>query len=57
MLAYFGPKLQTILETETSGFITAAVLSHYEKSAVLRPVAFRTKKMMQAEFNYSIFDK
>ncbi|KAI0992807.1 hypothetical protein K3495_g15377 [Podosphaera aphanis] len=57
MLAHFDPKLQTILETDASDFVTAAVLSQYDDSGVLRPVAFMSKKMLPAECNYEIFDK
>ncbi|KAI0998309.1 hypothetical protein K3495_g9886 [Podosphaera aphanis] len=57
MLAHFDPTLQTILETDASDFVTAAVLSQYDKSGILRPVAFMSKKMIPAECNYEIFDK
>ncbi|KAI0992164.1 hypothetical protein K3495_g16022, partial [Podosphaera aphanis] len=57
MLAHFDPRLQTVLETDASDFVTAAVLSQYDHSGVLRPVAFMSKKMLPAECNYEIFDK
>lgn len=57
MLAHFDPKLQTVLETDASDFVTAAVLSQYDKTGILRPVAFMSKKMIPAECNYEIFDK
>ncbi|KAI1007707.1 hypothetical protein K3495_g522 [Podosphaera aphanis] len=57
MLAHFVPTLQTILETDSSDFVTAAVLSQYDKSGIFRLVAFMSKKMIPAECNYEIFDK
>ncbi|KAI0996376.1 hypothetical protein K3495_g11804 [Podosphaera aphanis] len=57
MLAHFDPSRQTILETDASDYVTAAVLSQYDDSGILRPVAFMSKKMLPAECNYEIFDK
>ncbi|KAI0992440.1 hypothetical protein K3495_g15745, partial [Podosphaera aphanis] len=57
MLAHFDPGRQTVLETDASDFVTAAVLSQYDTSGVLRPVAFMSKKMLPAECNYDIYDK
>lgn len=57
MLAHFDPNKQTILETDASDYVTAAVLSQYDDSGILRPVAFMSKKMLPAECNYEIFDK
>ena len=57
MLAHFNPKKQTILETDASDYLTAAVLSQYDDEGVLRPIAFMSKKMLPTECNYEIFDK
>lgn len=57
ILAHFDPERKTILETDASDFVTAAVLSQYDERDVLRPVAFMSKKMLPAECNYEIFDK
>ncbi|KAI0992257.1 hypothetical protein K3495_g15929 [Podosphaera aphanis] len=57
MLAHFDPGRQTVLETDASDFVTAAVLSQYDTSAVLRPVVFMSKKKLPAECNYDIYDK
>lgn len=57
ILAHFDPKLQTLLETDASDFVTAAVLLQYDQSGTLRPVAFMPKEMIPAECNYEIFDK
>ncbi|KAI0991950.1 hypothetical protein K3495_g16237, partial [Podosphaera aphanis] len=57
MLAHFDPRRQTVMETDASDFVTAAILSQYDDSGTLRPVAFMSKKMLPAECNYEIFDK
>lgn len=57
MLAHFDPKLQIFLETDASDFVTAAVLLQYDKSGILRPVVFMSKKMIPVECNYEIYDK
>lgn len=57
MLAHFDPQRQTILETDASDYVTAAILSQYDDKNILRPVAFMSKKMLPAECNYEIFDK
>lgn len=57
MLAHFDPKKQTILETDASDYVTAAILSQYDDRGILRPIAFMSKKMLPAECNYEIFDK
>ena len=57
MLALFDPSLPTTLETDTSDFITAAVLSQTQNDGILRPVVFMSRKMSSPECNYDIFDK
>lgn len=57
MLAHFEPQRQTVLETDASDYVTAAILSQYDDSGILRPVAFMSKKMLPAECNYEIYDK
>ncbi|KAI1008075.1 hypothetical protein K3495_g160 [Podosphaera aphanis] len=57
MLAHFDPGRQTVLETDASDIVTAAVLSQYDTSGVLQPVAFMSKKKLPAECIYVIYDK
>lgn len=57
ILAMFEPGLETVLETDASDFVTAAVLSQRGRDGILRPVAFLSKKMTPAECNYDIYDK
>ena len=46
-----------ILETDSSNFVSARVLSQYDDSGVLHPVAFFSKKHTATEYNYEIYDK
>lgn len=57
MLAHFDTWRRTFLETDSSDYVTAAVLSRYDNNDLLRPVAFMSKRMLPAEYNYEIFDK
>jgi hypothetical protein len=56
ILAHFDPDKETWVETDSSDFVTAGVLSQIH-DGVLRPVAFFSKKMTPAETNYMIYDK
>ena len=57
MLAHFDPRKKTVLETDASDYVTAAILSQYDDNHILRPVAFMSKKMLPAQCNYEIYDK
>lgn len=57
VLAYFIPRLETILETNASNFVTVAVLSQRSRDSVMRLVAYLLRKISLAECNYDIYDK
>jgi hypothetical protein len=57
VLAQFDPDRETVLETDASGYVVAGCLSQYDDQAVLRPVAYFSKKMDQHQVNYEIHDK
>ncbi|KAI3638678.1 hypothetical protein MIR68_003176 [Amoeboaphelidium protococcarum] len=46
-----------IVETDSSDFAIAGVLSQYDENGELRPVAFYSRQMIPAERNYEIYDK
>ena len=56
VLAHYNTSLETWVETDSSDFMTAGVLSQMHNS-VLRPVVFFSKKMSSAQCNYMIYDK
>jgi len=46
-----------IVECDASDFAVGGVLSQYDASDTLRPVAFYSRQMLPAERNYEIYDK
>ena len=56
VLAHYNASLKTWVETDSSDFVTADVLSQMH-NGVFRPVAFFLKKMLPVECNYMIYDK
>ena len=57
VLAHPDPTRQYILNTDASGFATAAVLSQQQLDGTTRPVAYHSRKMNAAERNYDVHDK
>jgi hypothetical protein len=60
ILRHFDPALETIVETDASDFAAAGVLSQRfpaGDSLVLHPVAYYSRKLTPAEYNYGIGDK
>jgi hypothetical protein len=57
VLAQWDFDLDTVVETDSSGWCLGAALSQISKEGILRPVAFFSKKMSPAECNYEIYDK
>ena len=45
------------METDTSNFAIAAILSQQDDEGKWRPVAFMSKALNDAERNYKIYDK
>ena len=54
--AHFNPELETWVETDSSDFVAAVVLSQMH-DGVLKPVAYYSKMLTPAERNYMIYDK
>jgi hypothetical protein len=57
VLARFDPDRDVIVETDTSDYVSAGVLSQYDDDNILHPVAYFSKKHSPAECNYEIYDK
>lgn len=55
-LFHYDPTKRTVIETDASDFMTAGVLSQYHGTD-LKPVAFFSRKMNSAQWNYAIYDK
>ena len=57
ILRHFDPDLACIVEADSSDFVTAGVLSQYNKHGILHPVAYFSRRLNPAECNYEIYDK
>ncbi|KAF7568336.1 hypothetical protein PtrM4_129490 [Pyrenophora tritici-repentis] len=57
VLAHFDPDLKSILESDASDYVYAAVLSQVQSDGTVRLVAHLSKKMTPTKCNYEIYDK
>lgn len=57
VLAHFDFDRPITLETDSSDYVSAGILSQPDDNDVLRPVAFFSKKLSETESNYEIYDK
>jgi hypothetical protein len=57
ILRHFNPTKESIVETDASDYVSAAVLSQCDDEGIVHPVAFFSKKHSPAECNYKIHDK
>jgi len=57
VLVYFNRLIPTKIETEASKYLYSGILSQQCPDGKWRPVAYRSKKMSNAECNYDIHDK
>ena len=57
ILQHFDLEKECVVETDTSDYISGAVLSQPDHEGVLRPVAFLSHRHLPAECNYEIYDK
>ena len=54
---HFDNEREVIIETDTSEYVSAGVLSQRDDEGVLHPVAYYSKKHSPAKCNYDIYDK
>jgi hypothetical protein len=57
VLAHFNYETRIVLETHTSSYVSAGVLSQYDDQGILHQVVFFSKKHTPAEVNYKIYDQ
>lgn len=57
VLAQWDPERETIVEADCSGRALGGCLSQVDGKGVLRPVAYHSAQLSQAERNYTIHDK
>src|SRR5882672_10960985 len=56
-LIHWHPDQQVILETDTSDYAIAGILSHQLEDGLVHPVAFHSRTLSPAELNYDTYDK
>ena len=47
----------SVVEADSSDYVTGGILSQYNEDGVLHPVAYFSKRLSPAECNYEIYDK
>ena len=57
ILRHFDPNEQCFVETNSSNYVNAGVLSQPNNNSILHPVAFFSRQMSPAKCNYEIYDK
>ena len=57
ILRHFDPNEQCFVETNSSDYVNAGVLSQPDGNGILYPVAYFSRRMSPAECNYEIYDK
>ena len=57
ILPHFDPNEQCFVETNSSDYVNAGVLSQPDNNSILHPVAYFSRRMSPAECNYEIYDK
>ena len=46
-----------MVESDSFDYVSAGVLSQYDKDGVLRPITYFSKRIIPAKCNYEIYDK
>ena len=57
ILAHYKQGLKTIVKFDSSDYISNGVLSQLRKNGLLYPIAFFSKNLNPAQYNYKIYDK
>ena len=57
ILRHFDLNEQCFVETDSSDYVNASVLSQPDNNGILHPVAYFSRRMSPAECNYEIYDK
>ena len=57
ILAHYKQGVKTIVETDSSDYVSSRVLSQLGDNGLLHPVVFFSKNLNPAECNYEIYDK
>ena len=47
----------SVVEADLSNYVTGGILSQYNKDGVLYPIAYFSKRLSPAEYNYKTYNK
>jgi RNase H-like domain found in reverse transcriptase len=47
----------SVVEADSSNYVTRGILSQYNKDRVLHPIAYFSKQLSPAKYNYKIYNK
>lgn len=54
---HYNLELPIVIETYTSDYVVAGIISQYDKSGILWPIVFYSKKYNLTKCNYEIYNK
>ena len=57
ILTHYVPERQLVVETDTSDYAIAGILSQYKLDGEIHPLAFYSRMLHAAELNYDVHDK
>jgi hypothetical protein len=57
VLEYYSSEREAILETDALDGVVLGILSQKQRDDLWRPIAYFSKTMNLAEYNYPIYDK
>ena len=57
ILAHFDHSKRSYVEVNSSDYVHGGVLSQPNNKGILHPVAFFSRKLLLAEYNYEIYNK
>ena len=57
ILIYFNLSKECHVETDSLDYVSAGVLSQEDDNRILHPVAYLSKCMVPAEYNYEVYNK
>lgn len=56
VLPHYNVKFPIVIEIDASNYVSAGILSPCNKSGILRPIFYYSKKHNPAKYNYEIYD-
>ena len=57
ILCHFNPNKQCFVETDSSDYVNAGILSQIDEDGLLHPMAYFLRRIVPAEYHYEIYDR